>query len=134
MRIPTIFRSPAFGAVRPLPWSEPGAGPNLLRAPRAKAQGGMERRTLIGVLALVSGVTAVAGGLGLMVSPGGSARLPAETVLQHTPFASFFAPGFLLATCIGGTSLLCAALAWRRARGAIEATLVAGGALTVWIL
>ena len=52
------------------------------------------------------------------------------SLLAHTPFESFLAPGLLL----GGIGAACAAaalLAWRRARAAIDATIVAGGALAV---
>jgi hypothetical protein len=55
-------------------------------------------------------------------------------LLQHTPFQTFLVPGLLLGGVVGGASLACAALAWRRSRAAIDATIAAGGALNVWIL
>jgi len=64
--------------------------------------------------------------------PRGSRIIPIE-LLAHTPFTSFVAPALLLALVVGGTSLACAILASRRSRGAVDATLLAGGALVVWI-
>jgi hypothetical protein len=83
----------------------------------------------------ISGFTALsalAGAAELLLWPHGNRYLPLA-LLAHTPFSSFLVPGLLLAVVVGGTSLACALLAWRRAHGAVDTTLLAGGALTVWI-
>lgn len=90
------------------------------------------RRLLIG-LAAFSTLSAVGGGLGLIARPGNDAYLPLE-LLRYTPFASFVVPGLLLAIAVGGSSLTCTICAWRRSRATIDVTLIAGGALSLWIL
>ncbi|MDX2087102.1 MAG: hypothetical protein SFX73_04600 [Kofleriaceae bacterium] len=55
-------------------------------------------------------------------------------LLAHTPFASFLIPGLLLGLVVGGTSLACATFAWRRSSAAVHATILAGAALTIWII
>jgi hypothetical protein len=90
-------------------------------------------RTLTVVLATFSFISALAGGVELLAWPNGNDVVP-RTLLANTPFASFLVPGLLLGIVIGGTSLACAILVWRRSRAAIDATVLAGGALTVWIV
>src|SRR5690242_6324999 len=63
----------------------------------------------------------------------GHAFLPIE-LLQYTPFTSFVVPALLLGGVVGGTSLACALLVWRRSAWALDATLLAAGALTLWIV
>jgi hypothetical protein len=88
---------------------------------------------LVVVLAIFSALSAIAGGIELVVWRAGN-RYQSLTLLEHTPFTSFLVPGLILAIIVGGTSLASAILAWRRSRAAVDATILAGGALTVWIL
>jgi hypothetical protein len=89
-------------------------------------------RRLVVAVALAVASCAISGGIALIGWRDETLDLPRE-LLQRTPFHTFLIPGLLLATVIGGSSLACAFLAWRRSDRAIDATLVAGGALTVWI-
>jgi hypothetical protein len=89
------------------------------------------RKLIIG-LSLFCGLTAVAGGIELLAFPRGNDFVPPE-LLAGTPFSTFLIPGLLLAVVVGGTSLICAVLAWRNSRFAVDATVLAGGAMTVWI-
>lgn len=89
-------------------------------------------RRLVVALSLFSGLSAIAGGTGLLSWSRGSEFYPLE-LLRYTPFRTFVVPGVILAGLIGGTSLACCVLAWRRARAAIDATIIAGAALTIWI-
>jgi hypothetical protein len=89
------------------------------------------RRLVIGLAAFCS-LTAIAGAVELVVWTKGNAYLPIA-LLEPTPFATFLVPGLLLGLVVGGSSLACAILSWRRASAAVDATLLAGGALSVWI-
>jgi menaquinone-dependent protoporphyrinogen oxidase len=91
------------------------------------------RRTLM-VACWFTGLTALAGGLELMIWPRGNEVMPPVSMLEGTPFSSFFVPGLLLAALVGGLNAAAAMLARRRHRFAEHAAFVAGGALTVWIV
>ena len=99
----------------------------------ALSLGGSARYAIV-TLGLFSALSAAGGGAALIAFHTGSRNLPPLATLAHTPFATFLVPGVILTVFVGGTSLLCAVLAWRRARLAIDATLLAGGALTFWIV
>lgn len=86
------------------------------------------------MLTALAGLSSVAGGLMLALSLGPSAAAPPLSLLQYTPFSTFVVPGVLLAVVVGGANLAAAYLAWTRSHAAIDAALLAGGALTVWIL
>jgi hypothetical protein len=83
-------------------------------------------------LAGFAALSAIAGGAALLLAPNGSESAPL-TLLGGTPFTSFVIPGLLLALVVGGSSLAALVLVWRRSVFAIDATLVSGGALTLWI-
>jgi hypothetical protein len=84
-------------------------------------------RTLI-ALELAVGVSAVLGGLALVVRPDGSLLQAKRSVLAGTPFSDWRVPGLLLATLVGGGSLLAAGALWRRVGSArVLALLVATG-------
>lgn len=85
------------------------------------------RRTIIG-MALVVAISAFGGGIALIANVAGAVPL------EHTPFATPLVPGLLLSLVVGGTSALAAVLAYRRSERAIDATILAGGALVVWIV
>jgi menaquinone-dependent protoporphyrinogen oxidase len=90
------------------------------------------RRALAG-LCWFSGVTAVAGGVQLMLQPKGS-ELMSMATLAGTPFASFFVPGLLLAGIVGLANLVAGTLLVRRHRAGELATFGAGLSLTTWIV
>lgn len=89
-------------------------------------------RKLIIALALFSALSSIAGSIELLIWRTGNRYLPLA-LLEHSPFATFLGPGVLLGGVVGTSSLVCAMLAWRRSRAALDATFLAGGALTVWI-
>ncbi len=94
----------------------------------------MPMRRLVVALTGFSALSAIGGGVELVVFRNGNELLPPLEILEHTPFASFLVPGLALAVVVGGTNLACALLVWRNARAAIDAPLLAGGALMVFIL
>ena len=92
----------------------------------------MVHRLVLG-LCLFTGVTAAGGGLALITSPHRGEGRPAQ-MLEHSPFDSYLIPGLLLFLVIGLGNLAAAALEARRIRGSELAVLVAGAALTAWIV
>jgi hypothetical protein len=79
---------------------------------------------------VVVGISAVGGGIGLIVHGLGIPR--AE--LAGTPFDTFLIPGFILAFVVGGSLLAAAWSVWMRRPGAPLASLAAGGILLGWIV
>lgn len=92
----------------------------------------VHRKLLIG-LAVFCALSAIGGGAWLLGVSRGNDVLPIE-LLGTTPFATFVVPGLLLIVGVGATSLAAAALLWRRSPFALDAALLAGGTLTVWIV
>jgi hypothetical protein len=84
------------------------------------------------VTALV-GLTAVAGGLALVVGFEADLVAPATSVLAGSGFSSFLVPGLLLAVVVGGTQLAAAVLAVVRSRWTVLAVTIAAVVLLVWI-
>jgi hypothetical protein len=119
----------AEGAARP----SAKAGSGQADASRFAAAELPYRRLAI-VLGLFSAISAITGGVALVVWRAGNQYLLPLRLLAHTPFTSFLAPGLILAIVVGGTNLVCGILAWRRSRAAVDAMILAGGTLTVWIL
>lgn len=89
------------------------------------------RRWLL-VLTWFVAISALAGGVELVLWPRGNTYLPIS-LLQYTPFSKFTVPGLLLGGVVGGASAVAAILLGRRSEFALDAVLIAGGALTVWI-
>jgi hypothetical protein len=102
-----------------------------MRALDRQRHGTRWRRT-VSALSLFSAVSAIGGGAELLFAGGGRFAPPLR-LLQNTPFTSFLIPALLLAGVVGGTGLLSAVLTWRDAERAVDAQLLAGGSLTVWI-
>jgi hypothetical protein len=90
-------------------------------------------RQLVIALAVFSAVSAMAGATELLVWRMGNRYLPLA-LLDHTPFTNFTIPGLLLGMVVGGSSVACATLTWRKSPAAVDATILAGGALAVWIV
>lgn len=78
-------------------------------------------RTVLLLLNAFLGITAVAGGIGLMTG----AISPGTTLLAGSPFHTYLVPGLALLLLVGGSSLLAMALLWSRHRWSV---LVAAGA------
>ncbi|MGE0786510.1 MAG: hypothetical protein AB7S26_12640 [Sandaracinaceae bacterium] len=90
-------------------------------------------RGLVIALTGFAALSAIGGGAEMLIWQRGNPYLDTG-LLEHMPFSTFLVPGILLAAVVGGTNALAMALAWRRSRFAIDATILAGGALTVWML
>jgi len=90
-----------------------------LAAPRAprRAMARRPRRILVG-LELVTGATALVGGVLLAIAPDGSLLAADPAVLAGSPFADYRWPGILLATLVGGGYLL---TGWWQARSGVGA-------------
>lgn len=86
-------------------------------------------RLVVLALELVLGVSAVAGGIGLL---GGGAGMP-ESYLDGSPFEDYTVPGLYLLTVIGGGALAAAALTFRHAAQAGAAAVVMGVLLIAWL-
>lgn len=88
----------------------------------------------LGVLQVLIGIGAVAGGLMLALDPSG-ARLgvPLE-LLAETPFSTFLVPGIVLFAINGLGSLAAAVASFTRHRYAGEIAMALGAFLIAWIL
>lgn len=107
--------------------------PSRDRAAEARAASdALPVRRVVRFLAGFAALSAVAGGVALLVAPSGNDTAPLS-LLAGTPFTSFVIPGVLLGLVVGGTSSACLALVWRRSPYAIDATILAGGTLALWI-
>lgn len=94
---------------------------------------GLIARRLVIAMSAFTGVTALLGGLALMIASHGASWLPIA-LLAPTAFESFLVPGLVLSLTVGAPSLACSLFAWRRSGAAIDLTLLAGGALSLWIV
>ena len=94
-------------------------------------------RITLTVLTGAVGVTAVAGGLALVIAAltaseaGGFA--PDRSYLGGSPFTSYFLPGIILAVVVGGTHILASVLTGRDSAEGPLAAAVAGFGLLIWI-
>ncbi|UCH61637.1 MAG: hypothetical protein JSU77_07400 [Fidelibacterota bacterium] len=88
----------------------------------------------LGCLQLFIGIGAVAGGVGLVSAPDGSALgLPLE-LLEHSPFPDYFIPGLVLLIVNGLGSLAGGIITLRRSRMAAEVAIALGTFLVLWIV
>lgn len=94
-------------------------------------------RITLTVLTGAVGVTAVAGGLALVIAAltaseaGGVA--PDRSYLGGSPFTSYILPGIILAVVVGGTHILASVLTGRDSAEGPLAAAVAGFGLLIWI-
>ena len=89
-------------------------------------------RLLIVAMAF-QGVSAVAGGYGLVSDPtGGTLGIPSDW-LQGSPFADYLVPGLILLLVLGVFPLAVAYGLWSRAPWSWRAAFLVGIALIVWI-
>ncbi len=89
----------------------------------------VEETALI-ALVVFGAVSAIAGGIALIT---GSIDLPTSW-LEGTFFDNYAAPGAILATIVGGSQLVAAVAAYRRASTFLYAAALAGGVLMAWII
>lgn len=94
-------------------------------------------RITLTVLSAAIGVTALAGGLALIIgaatASSGGGVVPSRSYLGGSPFTSYVLPGLILAVVVGGTHLLAAVLVGRGAASGPFAAAVAGFGLLIWI-
>ena len=86
------------------------------------------------VLDLILAAGALAGGLALMLGPRGEILPLPLSLLDGSPFQTYFWPGLILFAVLGLGPPLAAFSAWRRDRFAPWLTLAAGVALLGWML
>jgi hypothetical protein len=91
-------------------------------------------RWALAILCVAVAVTAIAGGLALVLAPDGSLVHAPRALLEHTPFASFAAPGWILLVAVGLTNALAAVRVARDSPAANPTAIVAGAALFGWIV
>jgi len=101
--------------------------------PERSAERRRTRRAAAG-LTLFTGLTAIAGGLELMIFEDGAGWLPPPAeALAHSPFADYFLPGLILLVCVGLASFAAGVLVIRRHASDELAVAVAGALLTGYI-
>lgn len=87
-------------------------------------------RTLLVLIETWVGITAVAGGIGLMLTNG--LGMPTE-YLNDTPFQNYLIPGLILAGIIGGTNITASFMTIRKTPRYQEFSAIAGFGLNIWI-
>lgn len=87
-------------------------------------------RTALLALDLLVGLTAVTGGIAILLS---AVQMPGEW-LRHTPFSSYLVPGMVLAVIVGGSALVAVIAMMVRSVWDALASLVAGVILVGWIV
>ncbi len=94
-------------------------------------------RITLTVLTAVVGITAIAGGVALVIGAATSSTaggaVPDRSYLGGSPFPSYILPGILLAVIVGGTHVLAAVLTGRGSPAGPFAAAVAGFGLLIWI-
>lgn len=78
-------------------------------------------------------IGALGGGLALMLGPRGENVPLPVSLLEGSPFDSYFWPGLILFTVLGIGPAVVAILAWRRQRWAPLLTLGVGTGLLIWL-
>lgn len=100
-----------------------------LEIPREPARRG---RWLLAAMCWFVALTALGGGLALVLRPDGSLLETPPSLLRYSPFTSFLIPGVLLLVVIGAGSAIAGVLIARRSPLAPYAAFFAGSALFVW--
>lgn len=94
-------------------------------------------RIVLTVLTSLVGITAIAGGVALIIGAVSSSTaggvVPDRSYLGGSPFASYIVPGLVLAVIVGGTHLLAALLVGRGSPAGPVATSIAAFGLLIWI-
>jgi len=94
-------------------------------------------RIVLTVLTAAVGLSAVAGGLALIIggatSTTGAGAVPDRAYLGGSPFTSYVAPGVILTVIVGGTHLLASVMVGRQSHAGAFAAAVAAFGLLIWI-
>ena len=87
-------------------------------------------RFLLITIELFVGLSAVAGGIGLLATGGLGMPL---SILSHSPFSSFFWPAMILLFIVGGTHLYAAFGQYKNRPNALRSAAIAAFGLLIWI-
>jgi hypothetical protein len=99
-------------------------------------------RIAIGVLAAFNALSAIGGGIvlllgtyqgGVLIEAGGRGQFPLEW-LQYTPFIDYTIPALILAIGVGGSSLIAAVLVFTGREEVVLASVVAGLVMAGFII
>ena len=85
-------------------------------------------------MCLLVGLTAIGGGLSLVLYPDGSRTQLPLALLRHSPFTTYLVPGLLLSVIVGLGNTIAGVVALRGGSRARALALLGGAALVVWIL
>jgi menaquinone-dependent protoporphyrinogen oxidase len=100
---------------------------------RARSVTALRRRVI--VLTALSGAFALLGGIELMTLPrSGPLLATAHRALEHTPFATFFWPGLILAACVGMSNLIAALTLTLRMRHTASAAALSGAMMSAFVV
>lgn len=91
-------------------------------------------RVALLVLTAFITLTALPGGMLLMMEPGGGSIGLTVQLLSNTPFHDFFIPGLVLALIVGGSSLVSLFLVMNESPLSYKVAMLSGIILVVWIL
>jgi hypothetical protein len=83
------------------------------------------------VVSLFQALSAVGGGIGMVVADGLS--MP-KSLLTDSPFSTFFVPGLILAVVVGGTQTVASVRLLRHGPSALAWSAVAGFGMVIWIV
>lgn len=108
---------------------EPRARASIEPPPQPRVQ-----RFLLAALCLFVGLTAIGGGIMLVLHPDGSAMNATTELLRHSPFSTFLIPGLLLLFVVGLSNAIAGVLVAFNARLGPYVALLAGAALLGWIV
>lgn len=86
------------------------------------------------VLLIFLGISALGGGIGLMLDPSGEELGMPLRFLDHTPFSSFLIPGIILFVMNGLLSILIAVIVMRKSAISAWLVLLQGFIVLGWIL
>lgn len=87
-------------------------------------------RLILVLLELTVGLSAIHGAYGLIFQNGLGMPL---SLLENTPFNSYFWPGVILGVIVGGTSLTAAFLLVKEHKYMLEASAISGFGLLIWL-
>jgi hypothetical protein len=99
----------------------------VLRAARVRT---VAYRTLVAVT-LFNAVSAVGGGIGMVVADG--LGMP-KSLLTDSPFSTFLLPGLILAAVVGGTQTIASVRLLQHRRSAFLWSAVAGFGMVIWVV
>lgn len=108
---------------------------SLAPAPQPTVPPQRRLRRAVAALTLFAGLTAIAGGVELIAYPHGAPWMGLDSgVLRHTPFDDFVLPGLILLVSVGLLNTTAGVLALRRHPRGEPLAVMAGAAMTGWIV